>query len=254
MTTGALLLIGASSAAPSWDAINWQTAERSVRRLQMRIAKATRARRWGKVQALQRLLTHSFAAKLLAVRRVVRNRGHRTAGVDGVIWTTSRQKLNAARSLRRRGYRPKPLRRLYIPKRNGKQRPLGIPTQFDRAMQALYLLALEPIAETQADLNSYGFRPKRSCADAIGQCFTVLARKHSARWILEGDIRACFDQISHSWLVNHIPMDKLVLRRWLAAGYMEEGYAELRIGGVTPHKERCQNSRRPIPSRAELWS
>ena len=87
MTTGALLLIGASSADPSWDAIDWQTAERSVRRLQMRIAKATRARRWGKVQALQRLLTHSFAAKLLAVRRVVRNRGRRTAGVDGVIWT-----------------------------------------------------------------------------------------------------------------------------------------------------------------------
>jgi RNA-directed DNA polymerase len=90
-------------------------------------------------------------------------------------------------------------------------------------MQALYLLALEPVAETQADLNSYGFRPKRSCADAISQCFTVLARKHSAQWILEGDIRSCFDQISHSWLVNHIPMDKLVLRRWLAAGYMEEG-------------------------------
>ena len=223
MTTGASLLIGASSADPSWDAIDWQTAERSVRRLQMRIAKATRARRWGKVQALQRLLTHSFAAKLLAVRRVVRNRGRRTAGVDGVIWTTSRQKLNAARSLRRRGYRPQPLRRLYIPKRNGKQRPLGIPTQFDRAMQALYLLALEPVAETQADYNSYGFRPKRSCADAIGQCFTVLAGKHSAQWILEGDIRACFDQISHAWLANQVAMDKAVLRKWLAAGYMEEG-------------------------------
>ena len=223
MTTGASLLIGASSADPSWDAIDWQTAERSVRRLQMRIAKATRAGRWGKVQALQRLLTHSFAAKLLAVRRVVHNRGRHRAGVDGVIWTTSRQKGKAARSLRRRGYRPQLLRRLYIPKRNGKERPLGIPTQFDRAMQALYLLALEPVAETQADPNSYGFRPQRSCADAIGQCLTVLAGKHSAQWILEGDIRACFDQISHSWLLHHIPMDQQVLRKWLAAGYMEEG-------------------------------
>ena len=223
MTTGALLLIGASSTDLSWDAIDWQTAERYVRRLQMRIAKATRARRWGKVYALQRLLTHSFAAKLLAVRRVVRNRGHHTAGVDGVIWTTSPQKLNAATSLRRRGYRPQPLRRLYIPKKNGKRRPLGIPTQFDRAMQALYLFALEPVAETQADPNSYGFRPKRSCADAIGQCFIALSRKHSAQWILEGDIRACFDEISHRWLVDHIPMDKAVLRKWLAAGYMEEG-------------------------------
>lgn len=223
MTTGALLPIGASSADLSWEAIDWQTAERYVRRLQMRIAKATRVRRWGKVHALQRLLTHSFAAKILAVRRVVRNRGRHTAGVDGVIWTTSHQKLNAARSLRRRGYRPQPLRRLYIPKKNGKQRPLGIPTQFDRAMQALYLLALEPVAETQADHNSYGFRPKRSCADAIGQCFIVLSRKHSAQWILEGDIRACFDEISHSWLVDHIPMDKVVLCKWLTAGYMEEG-------------------------------
>lgn len=223
MTTGALLLIGASSTDLSWDAIDWQTAERYVRRLQMRIAKATRARRWGKVQAMQRLLTHSFAAKLLAVRRVVRNRGRHTAGVDGVIWTTSPQKLNAATSLRRRGYRPQPLRRLYIPKKNGKRRPLGIPTQFDRAMQALYLFALEPVAETQADPNSYGFRPKRSCADAIGQCFIALSRKHSAQWILEGDIRACFDEISHRWLVDHIPMDKAVLRKWLAAGYMEEG-------------------------------
>jgi RNA-directed DNA polymerase len=90
-------------------------------------------------------------------------------------------------------------------------------------MQALYLLALEPIAETQADRNSYGFRPKRSTADAIGQCFNVLSRKHSAQWILEGDIRGCFDEISHAWLISHIPMDRTILRKWLAAGYMEQG-------------------------------
>ncbi len=110
MTTGATLLIGASSADRRWDAVDWHAAERSVRRLQMRIAKATREGRWGKVQALQRLQTDSFAAKLLAVRRVVRNRGRRTAGVDGVIRTTSRQKWNAARSLRRRGHGRRPLR------------------------------------------------------------------------------------------------------------------------------------------------
>jgi RNA-directed DNA polymerase len=223
MTTTARLSIGASSAALTWDAIDWRTIEKRVRRLQMRIAKAAREGRWGKVKALQWLLTHSFSAKLLAVRRVVRNRGRHTAGVDGIIWTTSRQKWQAARSLRRRGYRPQPLRRIYILKKSGKRRPLGIPTMDDRAVQALYLLALEPIAETQADRNSYGFRPRRSSADAIGQCFTVLAQKHAAQWILEGDIKACFDQISHSWLVSHIPMDKTVLRKWLAAGYMEEG-------------------------------
>ena len=223
MTTAALLPLGAASAASMWDAINWQTAEKTVHRLQMRIAKATREQRFGKVRALQWLLTHSFHAKLLAVKRVIQNRGHRTAGVDGITWTTSHQKVEAVRLLKRRGYQPQPLRRINIPKKNGKTRPLGIPTMKDRAMQALYLLALEPVSETQADRNAYGFRPKRSTADAIGHCFSALAKKRSAQWILEGDIRACFDQISHAWLLANITMDKTVLSRWLAAGYMEKG-------------------------------
>ena len=223
MTTTASPLIGASSAALTWEAIDWPSAEKQVRRLQMRIAKATREGRWSKVKALQWLLTHSFAAKLLAVKRVVSNRGRNTAGVDGVIWRTSRQKLQGARSLQRRGYRPLPLRRVDVSKKHGKQRPLGIPTQRDRAMQALYLQALEPVAETLADRNAYGFRPKRSTADAIGQCFLVLAQKQAAQWIFEGDIKACFDRISHAWLLDHIPTDKCILKKWLAAGYMEEG-------------------------------
>ena len=214
---------GASSTCSDWEAMAWPLHERHVRRLQMRIAKAVREKRWGKVKALQWLLTHSDSARLLAVRRVVRNAGRYTAGVDGIVWKSAQQRLRAARSLQRRGYRPLPLRRLYIPKRNGQSRPLGIPAMIDRAMQALYLFALEPVAEMGLDDHAYGFRPKRSAADAIEQCFNVLATKHSARWILEGDIKACFDRISHSWLVDHIPMDKVVLRKWLAAGYMEEG-------------------------------
>jgi RNA-directed DNA polymerase len=112
------------------------------------------------------------------------------------------------------------------------QRPIGIPTMKDRAMQALYLLALEPISEIRADKHSYGFRPKRSAADAIGQCFLTLSRKTSAQWILEGDIKASFDEISHRWLMEHIPIDKTLLQQWLAAGYMEEGTLYDTIAGT----------------------
>ena len=100
-------------------------------------------------------------------------------------------------------------------------RPLGIPTMKDRGMQALHLLALDPIAETTADKNSYGFRQQRSCADAIGQCFTTL-KSANTQWVLEGDIKSCFDRISQDWLLNHIPMDRVILRKWLTAGYMEK--------------------------------
>jgi RNA-directed DNA polymerase len=207
-----------------WQAIEWQAVHQNVRRLQTRIVKATQAGRWGKVKALQRLLTHSFSGKALAVRRVTENQGKHTPGVDQIIWNTPQKKAQAVQTLQQRGYTPQPLRRVYIPKSSGnKRRPLGIPTMDDRAMQALYLLALDPIAETQADPNSYGFRRERSAADAIEQCFKLLSRRDSAQWILEGDIRSCFDRISHEWLVTHIPMDTVILRKWLKAGFMEQG-------------------------------
>lgn len=216
---------GASSTRPEWNTINWQIAQKQVRRLQIRIAKASREGRHNKAKALQWLLTHSFTAKLLAVKQVTQNTGGKTAGIDNVIWKTDKQKILAVQKLHRRGYVAQPLRRVYIPKKNSKQkeRPLGIPTMKDRAMQALHLLALEPISEIQADGNSYGFRPKRSTADAISHCFYALARRCAPAWILEGDIKACFDRIEHSWLIAHIPMDKAILRKWLTAGYVEKG-------------------------------
>ncbi len=188
----------------------------------MRIVQAAKEGRWGKVRALQRLLTHSYSGKVLAVRRVTENKGKKTPGVDREIWDTPEKKIQAVHELKRRGYQPQPLRRVYIPKSDGKtMRPLGIPSMKDRAQQALYLLALDPVAETTADHNSYGFRQQRSCADAMEQCFTTPS-KPNPQWILEGDIKSCFDRISHDWLLAHVPMERAILQKWLKAGYLDK--------------------------------
>lgn len=193
-----------------------------MRRLQARIVKAVRAGKWHKVKALVYLLTHSFSGRALAILRVVNNSGAKTPGVDGILWNTPRAKSLAFNTLRRHGYQPQPLRRVYIPKSNGKLRPLGIPTMTDRAMQALHLLGLDPIAETLADGHSYGFRLERNCADALEQTHLLLGNPHGPRWILEGDIKSCFDRIGHEWLLRHIPMDRELLRKWLKAGFLEK--------------------------------
>jgi RNA-directed DNA polymerase len=182
-----------SHKATNWHDIEWGKVHRQVRRLQARIVKATQEGRWGKVRSLQRLLTRSFSGKALAVKRVTENQGKHTPGVDGVIWDTPKKKMHAVHQLNPRGYRPQPLRRVYIPKNKDRLRPLSIPVMKDRAMQALFLLALDPVAETLADPNSFGFRKARCQADAIAQCFINLGRKHMAEWILEGDIKSCYD-------------------------------------------------------------
>jgi RNA-directed DNA polymerase len=205
-----------------WHGIQWYRTERNVRRLQARIVKATQEKRWGKVKALQRLLTHSFSGKALAVRRVTENQGKKTPGVDQVIWDTPEKKAQAIHDLKPRGYHPHPLRRVSIPKRNGTRRPLSIPTRKDRTMQALHLLALQPGAETLADPHSYGFRPERGTADALVYCHTLFSQKKGAEWVVEGDIKSCFDKIAHDWLLTHIPMEKDILRKWLKAGYREK--------------------------------
>jgi RNA-directed DNA polymerase len=207
----------------NWTSINWRKVKQKVQELQVRIAKAVREGKYRLVKSLQWLLTHSFYGRLWAIRRVVTNKGKTTPGVDGVIWNTPRKKMQAVNLLSRRGYRPFPLRRVYIRKKNGKLRPLSIPTMRDRAMQALHALSLVPVAETCGDPNSYGFRDSRCCADAIEQCFICLAKRNAPRWILEADIQACFDRIDHEWMLNNILMDKRILRSWLNVGYVDKG-------------------------------
>ena len=196
-----------------WHAIDWRACHARVRKLQLRIAEATRQQEWRRVRELQRILTRSFSGKAVAVKRVTENTGKRTPGVDGKTWGTPDENGKDGQSEPTGATKPLPLRRIHIPKPNGKKRPLGIPVMRDRAMQALWLLALEPVAETTADNNSYGFRPMRSTHDAIESIFHRMSQKVSPKWVLEGDIKGCFDNISHDWLLSHIPMDRKLLRK-----------------------------------------
>jgi RNA-directed DNA polymerase len=224
MSAAEKLAGAAPDCGPDYNSIDWRAVRHNVRRLQARIVKAIQEGRWNKAKALVYLLTHSFSGRALAIARVTENSGAKTPGVDGETWSTTEAKSMAFNTLRRHGYQPQPLRRVYIPKSNGKQRPLGIPTMRDRAMQALYLLGLDPIAETQADRHSYGFRLERCCQDALQHCHLLLGyrSRRCSSWVLEGDIKACFDGISHDWLLEHVPMDTELLRKWLKAGYLEK--------------------------------
>ena len=166
---------------PQWTNVNWDEIEKHVNRLQTRITKAVKQGKWYLVKRLQYLLTISHYAKLLAVRRVTQNKGKKTAGIDGAKWTTPNSKMNAALKLSNEKYKATPLRRVYIPKPGTtKKRPLSIPTMYDRAMQALHALAIQPIAETTADPRSFGFRKNRSTQDACQYAFTCLSRRSSA--------------------------------------------------------------------------
>lgn len=211
----------AGSLVEMWQSMDWNKAEMHVRHLQTRISKAYREGKTNLAKRLSHLLTNSFYAKALAVRRVSQqNKGKRTPGVDGALWTSDAQKMRAVLDLNTGRYHAKPTRRIHIPKSNGKMRPLSIPTMYDRAMQALYALALDPIQEASADPNSYGFRLGRSCQDAKEAIFNQMASSKRPQWVLEGDIKACFDSFSHEWIIENIPMDKHVLKEFIKAGYV----------------------------------
>jgi len=212
---------------PEWDAVDWRAAEDDVRRLRQRIFAATRAGDLKRVRNLQKLMLRSRSNALLSVRRVTEvNAGRKTAGVDGEVITGAGQKAELADWVQSRAgpWSPRPVKRVYVPKSDGRRRPLGIPVIGDRALQALTLNALEPEWEARFEPRSYGFRPGRGCHDAIVAIHTSASRKDAKRlWVLDADLEAAFDRLNHDHLLAALggfPAREIV-RQWLKAGVIE---------------------------------
>ena len=208
-----------------WHDVNWQKAYDNVRNLRRRIFKATQSNDWRKVRNLQRLMLRSYSNVLLAVRKATQdNKGHKTAGVDKVLVKTPRKRGQMVDDLiNNQDWKPKPARRVYIPKSNGKQRPLGILTIRDRCLQAIVKNALEPCWEAQFEGISYGFRPGRSTHDALGKIYLCMRPNKKKKWVIDADIHGCFDNINHELLLSTIgnfPGRRLI-REWLKAGYVD---------------------------------
>ncbi|GGJ73043.1 reverse transcriptase domain-containing protein [Streptomyces brasiliensis] len=220
---------GPADAPLEWDAVHWRAAEENVRRLRQRIFTASKAGDLKKVRSLQKLMLRSRANTLVSVRRVTEeNAGRKTAGVDGKVVLTSPGKEALTEWMHRqtKPWHARPVRRVFIPKSNGKRRPLGIPVIVDRVLQARVKNALEPEWEAQFEPKSYGFRPGRGCHDAIGAIYQVVkGRDPKRRWILDADLAAAFDRIDHDHLLELLgtfPARGLV-RDWLKAGVMDKG-------------------------------
>lgn len=210
----------ASNIPESWREINFVQAERRMKKLQKRITAAYQDGNMERVDSLQQKIIHSFYAKALAVKLVSKSS---TPGIDDIVWKDSKDCYKAIFDMRRRGYHPKPLKRVYKYKSNGRFRPLSIPTLKDRAMQTLYRFALEPIGYATADEHSYAFLPKRGARDAIARLKDILMNYPRYQWILKADVKSCFDDISHEWIIEHIPIDKVILERFLKCGYVKDG-------------------------------
>lgn len=215
-----------------WSDINFELAESNIKKLQKRIVKAYCNDDIYLMKHLQHKLIHSYYAKVLAVQHVMSCDGFTTAGIDNVTWNDLSECFNAISSLNTKGYKPLPVKRIYIDKSNGKKRPLGIPTLKDRAMQTLYKFALEPIAELTADEHSYAYRIGRGCRDAISHVISLLYTRNDYKYVLKFDIKSCFDSINHNWLLDNIPFDKKMLAALLKCGYVENGIYHDAIYGI----------------------
>lgn len=219
-----------------WNAIDWRKADRIVRNLRQRIFRAAQANDLRRVRSLQKLMLRSYSNILISVRRVTQvNAGKNTPGVDKVVVKTPAARgALVDRMATLQPWRVQPVRRVYIPKSNGKQRPLGIPTVMDRALQSVVKNALEPYWEAKFEGSSYGFRPGRSCHDAIGKIYLLACPNRRKKWVVDADIQGAFDNINHDFLLNALgeaPGRELV-RQWLKAGVMEDSAFEATEAGT----------------------
>jgi RNA-directed DNA polymerase len=212
-----------------WLSIDWQQVEGDVRRLRQRIFTASQAGDLKKVRNLQKLMLRSHANTLVSVRRVTElNAGRKTAGVDGQVVVTAYGKAELADWMQRCAapWKPKPVKRVYIPKANGKQRPLGVPVIVDRVLQARVVNALEPEWEARFEPKSYGFRPGRGCHDAIESIYKTVGGKAAHRlWVLDADLAAAFDRIDHAHLLAALGTfpARAMVEQWLKAGVVDKG-------------------------------
>jgi len=222
-----LKIVNVTQRTTDWNSVNWKNAHRVVRRLRQRIFRATKESSLKRVRSLQKLLMQSYSNIVLSVRRVtLLNAGSKTAGVDRLTIKTPQARGTLVDILTKCiPWKPLPVKRVYIRKSNGKPRPLGIPCIIDRCLQAIVKNALEPYWEAQFERSSYGFRPGRSCHDAIERIHSMAKANSTKSWVLDADIEGCFDNISHGPLVESIgnfPARKLI-QQWLEAGYVEKG-------------------------------